>query len=164
MDALFTALESTVDELLQDACPCRFPRFRAVVAMDTSRSAGGSFTTGEKPILIGAFERKVPILDRGPLGPYPTALPQMWQGTCGRCGSGVERSSNEFAPGGWVDYLSIRRAKGLVDVGAPIEGGRVFRATGFQSPGPGMEGLARAAQVYPFIGIDEFVRWLRARA
>jgi hypothetical protein len=150
---------------LEVGCPCRFPRFRAVVARDTSRVAGGSFTSAEQTGLIEAFEQRVPLVDRGPLeGSGGPAQAGMYQAKCRVCGSRVARSSNELAPGGWVDYLSIRAAPDAADLGAPVEHGRVYRPCPLVAAGPGMTGMQRAAEAFPMIGRDEWLAWMRERA
>ena len=59
--------------------------------------------------------------------------------------------------------MVIRAASGLVDFGAPIENGQIFRATAFEPVGRGSGGAGKVAMRYPCIAEDEFLRWLRAR-
>jgi len=161
---LQAAIDALIDEYLAAGCPCRFPRFRSFVKMDTSKATGGSFTTPEQTWLIAAFEAKVPLVDKAPLGPYEEVLPGMWKARCAKCGSGVARSSNEFAPGGWIDYLVFERAKGLIELGARVEKGLVLRASGFREVAPAMGGMKKAAELWPCVGAERFVEWLRERA
>jgi hypothetical protein len=114
-DDFHAKLEQLVDHYLSLGCPCRFSRFRSVVARDTSRGCGGAFTSEEQRLLIAIFEAKVPIADRAPLaGSGVPMTPTMYQGRCARCGGVVEHSSNEFAPGGWIDYLVIQLGRRVV--------------------------------------------------
>jgi len=151
-----------VDYYLAEGCPCRFPRFRAIVSRDTSRVAEGAFRSDEQLSLILAFEQRVPIVNRRALegwgGPMSDGV---YEAECGVCGSGVERSSNELAPGAWVEYLVIRRAQGRVDIGAPAPQGRVFRPRPFVAMGPGMTGMPKAAQAYPFMEEEAWLAWMR---
>ena len=163
-DGFDRKLGDLVDHYLSLGCPCRFPRFRAVVSRDTSRTGGGSFTSEDQRGLIRVYEQKVPLVDRGPLpgrgGPMSA---DMYQARCGVCGSTVSRSSGEGAPGGWVDYLVIRPAPGVTPLGAPVEQGKVFRARPFVATGPAMAGMQQATQASPFLEEDAWFAWMRAR-
>jgi len=55
----------------------------------------------------------------------------------------------------------IRRAPGLADIGAPVEHGRVFRPRPFVAMGPGMTGMHKAAQAYPFMEEEPWFAWMR---
>ena len=154
------ALGALVDFYLEHGCPCLFPRFRAVVARDTSRSCGGSFTSAEQRGLIVAFEAKVPLEGHAALDSLATPLADMYQAKCGVCRSSVYRSSNEFAHGGWIDYLVIHPAPGIVDLGAPVAGGRLFRPCSFTAPAPGMAGIGKAAELFPSMPEDEWLAWM----
>jgi hypothetical protein len=156
-------LDELVDYYLSVACPCRFPRFRAVVSRDTSRKGGGSFASDDQQGLIHAYERKVPLTDKRPLqgwgGPVTA---DMYQATCGICGSDVQRSSNEGAPGGWVDYLVIHLAPGVQEAGAPVErGSPVYRGTPFRATGPGSTGMQQATEAFPMLDPDAWFAWMR---
>ena len=155
-------LLALVDDYLAKGCPCRFPRFRAIVKRDTSGVAGGAFRSEEQLMLIRAFEQKVPLVNRQALeawaGPMNDAT---YEAACGVCGSFVARYANEFASGAWVDMLAIRKPKGLADIGAPAEQGRIFRPRPFEPMGPGMTGMYRAAQAYPFMEEELWLAWMR---
>jgi hypothetical protein len=156
------ALLLLVDYYLARGCPCRFPRFRAVVSRDTSGVAGGAFTSDEQRMLIWAYEQRVPVVNRKALEGWGGPMhDDMYQAECGICASEVRRSSNEYAPGGWVQYLVIRRVKGLSDIGASVEHGRVFRPRPLVAAGPGMTGMQKAAQAYPFMEEELWFTWMR---
>jgi hypothetical protein len=151
-----------VEYYLEMGCPCRFPRFRAVVSRDTSRIAGGSFTSAEQVGLIGVFEQRVPLGDRAPLeGWGGPAQDGMYQAHCTICGSLVARSSNECAPGGWVDYLSISLAPAVTDLGASFAKGRLHRPSAWVAAGPGMAGIQRASEAFPFMEAEAWFVWMR---
>ena len=159
------ALESLIDFQLARGCPCRFPRFRAVVGRSTHGVAGGSFTSDDQRKLIHVFERKVPLVDRRPLEGWGGPIARdMYEANCVKCGSHVSRSSSEFANGGWIDVLVITPASGVVDLGAKVEGGRVLRARPWISPGPAMAGIERASRVFPLTPEGEWLAWMRALA
>jgi hypothetical protein len=151
-----------LDYLQGDGCPCRFPRFRSVVKRDTSRSLGVPFKADDQTALIVAFERHAPLGERSALGPFPAPVDGMWQARCVRCTTAIERSSNEVAPGGWVDFLVIRRAPGTSEIGAPLD--RAFRCRPLVPVGPGPHSMRGAAELYPYIDEDEWFAWLRARS
>jgi len=155
-------LGELVDYYLSHGCPCRFPRFRAVVSRDTSRTGGGSFTSDDQRGLIHVYEQKVPLVERGPLAGWGGPMSaDMYQARCGVCGSAVSRSSNEGAPGGWVDYLVIRPAPGVTPLGAPVEHGRVYRSRPFVAAGPAMGGMQQATEASPFLEEDAWFAWMR---
>jgi hypothetical protein len=162
-DAFERALEELVDfYLLARGCPCRFPRFRATVGRSTHKVAGGSFTTEDQRRLIHTYEKKVPLGEKQPLeGWGGGVLPDMYQATCTICGSLAARSSNEFANGGWIDYLQITRAKDVIDLGARVESGKLYRPRPWISPGPGMTGIQKASEAFPFLPEDEWLAWMR---
>jgi hypothetical protein len=162
-DAFGQEVLALVGYYLAKGCPCRFPRFRAVVSRDTSGVAGGAFRSDEQMMLIWAFEQKLPLVDRRALEGWGGPMSEhVYEAECGVCGSRVERSSNEFATGAWVEYLVIRRARGLVDLGASVEHGLVFRPRPFVPMGPGMTGMNKAAQAYPFMEEEPWLEWMRA--
>jgi len=156
-------MDALVDEYLALACPCRFPRFRAVTIRTTHGQGGGSFTSEDQRALIRAFEAKSPVGARRALGGFPIS-DGMWEASCARCGSVVSRSSQEFSPGGWIDWIKITRAPGLVDVGARVEQGRVLRCRPWIATGPDMTGVAIASRAYPFVDEDAWFAWMRERA
>jgi len=162
-DPFYDQLLALIDDYLAKGCPCRFPRFRAVVSRDTSRVAeGGVFRSEEQLLLILAYEKMVPLVNRTALEGFGVPVrDDVYQAECGICGSGVERSNNEFAPGAWVEHLVIRRAAGVVDIGARAEPGRVFRPRPFVAMGPGMAGMQGAAQAYPFMEEEPWFAWMR---
>ena len=161
-DAFGQEVLALVEYYLDKGCPCRFPRFRAIAKRDTSGVAGGAFRSDEQLMLIRAFEQKVPLVNKQALegwaGPMTDAT---YEAKCGVCDSFVARYANEFAPGAWVEMLAIRKPKGLADIGAPAEQGRVFRPRPFVPMGPGMTGMYRAAQAYPFMEEDQWLAWMR---
>jgi hypothetical protein len=153
------ALDDLIDGYLAAGCPCRFPRFRAFVKMNTSPSTGGSYTTPEQRCLVLAFESKVRIADKGAIpGAAGTVESGTWSGLCARCGSSITRSSYE------IDSLVIRRKAGLVELGAPIVRGLVVRASPFIQVTRAWMGAGKAAMLWPCVGEEEFLRWLRERA
>jgi hypothetical protein len=85
----------------------------------------------------------------------------MWQATCLRCASQVERSSTEIAPGGWADYLVIRRAATAPELGAQV--GQVYRCRPLVPLGPGTPNMREAARLYLYIDEEECSVWLRER-
>jgi hypothetical protein len=156
-------LLALIDYYLAKGCPCRFPRFRAIVKRDTSGVAGGAFRSEEQLMLIRAFEQKVPLVNRQALEGWAGPMNDTtYEAACGVCGSFVARYANEFASGAWVDMLAIRKPKGLADIGAPAEQGRIFRPRPFEPMGPGMTGMYRAAQAYPFMEEELWLEWMRA--
>jgi hypothetical protein len=156
------ALLALIDHYLAKGCPCRYPRFRAVVSRDTSGVAGGAFTSDEQRLLIWAYEQKMKLVNRRALEGWGGPMnDQMYEAECGTCGSNVERSSNEFAPGAWAQYLVVRRLKGLIDLGANVEHGRVYRPRPLIALGPGMTGMQKAAAAYPFLEEDAWLAWMR---
>ncbi len=161
-------LAARLDELMEYAlslgCPCRFPRVRAVTARDTRNAAGGAFTSADQRELIHAFERKVPIIEKRPLEIFQQVREGLWLGKCGKCGALLRRAYEEFSPGGTIDWLMITRAKDVPDLGAPLVDGRVLRCRPLEAPGPGMQGMAKASQVFPFLEEDEWFAWIRERA
>jgi len=84
----------------------------------------------------------------------------MWRGDCAVCHSTVTRSSNET---GAVDFLVFDKAKGVIDVGAPLHDGKVLRASAFEAGGPRTQGAGKAAALYPLVSLEELVAWLRER-
>lgn len=46
-ERLAQAIDDLIAEYLAEGCPCRFPRFRATVARDTSGVAGGTFVADD---------------------------------------------------------------------------------------------------------------------
>jgi hypothetical protein len=165
MSAAFVSwLDELVDYYLAHGCPCRFPRFRAVVGRSTHKVAGGSFTSEEQRRLIYRFEAKVPLVDKQPLEGWGGPVERdMYQAHCEKCGSLVARSSGEFANGGWIDYLSIAPASGVVDLGAPVKD-RLYRPCPWIAPGPGMAGIAGASEAFPLMPEDQWLEWMRALA
>jgi hypothetical protein len=159
-----TRLDALVDEYLTIGCPCRFPRFRAIAARETVGICGGSFTSEEQRGLIRAFERRVTVVEQQPLEELEQISPGMWRAKCGVCGSNVRRAYNEYSPGGYIDWLIIKRKPGLTDLGAPIEKNRTFRPRPFVAPGPGMTGMAGASRAFPFMEEDAWFEWMRERA
>jgi hypothetical protein len=157
-------LDALADEYLTIGCPCRFPRFRAIVARDTSGISEGSFTSEDQRGLIRAFERKVTVVEQQPLEELDRISPGMWRGKCGVCGSDLRRAYNEYSPGGYIDWLIIKRKPGLFDLGASVEKNRTFRCRPFVAPGPEMPGMARASRAFPFMEEDAWFEWMRARA
>ena len=155
LSGIDAALDALIDAYLADACPCRFPRFRAVVSFDSSPRFGASYTTREQRSLIAAYDARVPVEDRAAFGPSPEGR----QGKCAICGSRVERSSSEDG----VQFLVIRAAPGVVDVGAPVEHGQILRATDFEAVGRGSSGAGQLALVHPCVGEAAFLSWMRAR-
>jgi hypothetical protein len=162
LDDLERRLEALIEYYLSIGCPCRFPRFRAVVSRDTSKVAGGSFTSADQQYLILAFERKAPIVEKRPLEIFTEVKEGLWLARCGKCGSDLRRAYDEFSPGGFIDGLIVRRAPGLVDLGAPVHHGRVYRSRPFVAPGPAMGGMAQAAKAFPHIDEDAWFVWMRA--
>ncbi len=74
----------------------------------------------------------------------------MWQASCARCASVVSRSSQEFSPGAWIDWIKITRAPNLVnDVGARAEQGRVLRCRPWIATGPRHDGRHRRVARIP---------------
>ena len=162
-DPFAQKLLDLVEEYLANGCPCRFPRFRAIVKRDTSGVAGGAFRSDEQLMLIRAFEQKVPLVNRKALEGWAGPMNDTtYEAECGVCGSWVARYANEFASGAWVDMLAIRKPKGLADIGASAEQGRIFRPRPFVPMGPGMTGMYRAAQAYPFMEEEAWLAWMRA--
>jgi hypothetical protein len=157
-------VDALMSGYLSEGCPCRFPRFRASCARDTSKKAGGTFVADDQGMLIAVFEERAPLTSRVALGPNDSPMPGMYAADCTVCGSRVERSSVEFGPGGWADFLVIRRGPSLTELGAPIEAGRVLRARPFRPAGPGMEGLGKASAAFPLVYDEEWIAWLQARA
>jgi hypothetical protein len=147
--------------LLSEGCPCRFPRFRSIAKRDTGRSLGVSCRGIDQSALIVAFEAHAPLSDRRALGPFSAPLESMWQASCLRCSSRVERSSNEIVPGGWADYLVIRRAPELTELGANVD--RLYRCRPLVRLGQGAPNAREAARLYPLIGEDEWFAWLSLR-
>ena len=161
-----TALIERCRELVRgylraDGCPCRYPRFRSIARRDTSKSLGLPSRGEDQIALIAAFEALAPIGTRSALGPYSAPVEGMWQATCLRCSSQLERSSNEFAPGGWADYLVIRRASTATDLGAQVN--QVYRCRPLIPLGQGTLNMRDAARLYPFIEEDAWFDWLRER-
>jgi hypothetical protein len=163
-ERLAQEIHRLLDGYLAEGCPCRFPRFRASCARDTSKKAGGTFVADDQRMLIGGFEQRAALTSRVALGPNDSPMPGMYAADCTVCGSRVERSSVEFGPGGWADFLVIRRGPSLTELGAPIEAGRVLRARPFRPAGPGMEGLGKASAAFPLVYDEEWIAWLQARA
>src|ERR1035438_448473 len=125
-DPFFDELLALIDEYVAKACPCRFPRFRAIAKRDTSGVAGGAFRSDEQLMLIRAFEQKVPLVNKQALEGWAGPMTDgTYEAACGVCGSFLARYANEFASGAWVDMLAIRKPKGLEDIGARAEQGRI---------------------------------------
>ena len=162
-DSLGSKLGALIDEYLATACPCRYPRFRAVVSRTTHGQGGSSFTSDDQRGLVYAFEHRVPLVDKVEQQGF-----QLWTAKCARCGSVVERSWYEGAPGGTIDWLVVRLAVGVADVGAPVEmrkGQRiVFRCSRWIATGPDTSGMLIASRTYPFIDEDDWLAWIRAKA
>jgi hypothetical protein len=156
-------LERLLDRYLEDACPCRFPRFRAVVARVTRGAGGGSFTSEDQRGLIRAFDRRAPIVDQRPMDGFNVVTTGLWIGRCGRCGSTLRRSFEEGSPGGTMDLLRVFLASGMVDVGCEVNNGPVYRCRPLEALGAGMAGLGKAAQVFPLISENEWFDWMHER-
>ncbi len=137
-------------------CPCRFPRARAVLARDTHRVAGGSFSSVDRDWLIWHVEHGLNLADK-------RGAPYGWEARCADCGATVSKSANEFANGGWLEYLVIEPKPGVPDVGAPV-GEHVYRCKPWWAPGPNMAGEAEASKAFPLIPVDEWFRWMRELA
>ncbi len=83
-DDFHAKLEQLVDHYLSLGCPCRFSRFRSVVARDTSRGCGGAFTSEEQRLLIAIFEAKVASKPNSTCFQTSLALPiSTWPGSPG---------------------------------------------------------------------------------
>jgi hypothetical protein len=147
--------------LLSAGWPCRFPRFRSIAKRDTGRSLGVSCKGDDHSALIIAFEAHAPLSDRRALGPYSEPLESMWQASCLRCSSQLERSSNEVVPGGWADYLVIRRASELTELGANVD--KLYRCRPLVTLGQGTLNAREAARLYPLISENEWFAWLSLR-
>jgi hypothetical protein len=155
------ALRLVGNYLQAGCCACRFPRFRSIAQRDTSRALGVSCRGEDQVALIAAFEKLMPLSERSALGPFPKALDGMWQATCLRCSSQVERSSNEIVPGGWADYLVIRRAATSTELGAPVD--RLYRCRPLAPLGGGMQNMREAMRLYPLIDENDWFSWLQER-
>jgi len=149
-------LEDLFSYFLEDGgCPCRYPRFRSTVRRDTHGAAGGSFTTAEQRDLIFLYERRMELRDK-------KDAPYGWEAFCSRCGSAARYASNEFSPGGFIDYLVVTKAAGLAEIGARV-GNFVPHSGGWICPGPEMAGMQLASKAFPFMPFEEWLRWMRER-
>jgi hypothetical protein len=163
-DPFVRVIEDLLDFYLALGCPCRFPRFRATVARSTQKVAGGSFTSEDQRRLIYIYERKVELVGKEPLEGWGGPVEKdMYQAKCGACRSRVQRSSNEFANGGWVDYLSIALTPGVMELGAFV-GHPLYRARPWISPGPGMAGIHKASEAFPLVDEEKWLLWMRELA
>ncbi len=154
-------LDDLIDFYLSVGCPCRFPRFRANVKRDTLGASGASFTSEDQRGLVRAFDRKAPVVEKRPVEQHAEVSEGMWLGTCGICHADLRRVYDEFSPGGTIDCLVIRPLPTSTDLGAGIEGGRLYRCRPLVSPGPPMQGLAKAATQYPFMEEEGWLAWMR---
>jgi hypothetical protein len=161
-DPFQAKVDALIDDYLSVGCPCRFPRFRALAKRDTSGAAGGYFIGYDQQALHSAFERRAPIVGKKGLGPYAEPQPQFYSATCEKCGSTIERSSEEIANNAWVDWLVIRKKPEVSELGAPLQG-KALRCRPLSPAGPGQTGMDRASREYPLVEEDEWFKWMRER-
>jgi hypothetical protein len=140
-------IDEAVGKMLQDGCPCRFPRFRAMVARDTQQAGFACFTSEEQPMLIDAYVRAVPLVN----------------GRCVRCGALAVRWAWEFGKTAFVEYMRFEDST-LSDLGAPasspIPRCRPFYATGFATKAQ----RKKVERFYPRLTETDWLSWLLERA
>src|SRR5579863_4042432 len=104
--------ESWLDGLAKPACPCAYPRLRAIVAIDC-RDYGGVWMCLETEILLGLLR---PRFDIVPAGGVAGAGDDTW--TCPVCGSSYEYGWDEFSINTSIQYLKPLHLA-VTDLGAP---------------------------------------------
>jgi hypothetical protein len=148
-------LAHVVDSMLARGCPCRFPRFRATCARDTSEVGARGYMTWEQGLLIQRFEQTVPNGGIGPAGTWST------RGHCAICGAQFVRTSEEVFRDAWLDRLEITPA--LPDIGEPVHTA-LPRCGKFYSIGPEQHHDAKHLVdiQYPLVSQDDWLAWLSA--
>ncbi|MGD0674446.1 MAG: hypothetical protein ABSC94_03460 [Polyangiaceae bacterium] len=150
------AVDGLMDYFLAHGCPCRFPRFRALCERDTAAVGAPGYTSTEQQSLVLAFDRAAPLVERRPLPGKPG-----YRAKCARCGAGIERLSVEHFRDMWIEYLRVRPAKTVVDVGEPLHA-PVPHCLPFYHAGatnPSEEQML--ALSYPFLPVNDWLAWIR---
>jgi hypothetical protein len=155
--ALHARVEALFDRYLALGCPCRFPRFRALVEEQFAPAIGPPLLAQDQQALIYVFDRRVPLTDQ-------EKQPVGHRGRCEKCGARVERWFVEHFKGAWIEYLTIVPAPGAIDIGAPVDTpiphcGPLFAA----GPADGRDRSHSAIERdHPRVPVDDWFAWLEA--
>lgn len=157
LPAFHARVEALFDRYLALGCPCRFPRFRALVEEQYAPAMGPPLLAQDQQALIYVFDRRVPLTDR-------EKKPMGHRGRCEKCGARVERWYVEHFKGAWIEYLTIAPAPGAVEIGAPVDT-PIPHCRSFVPAGP-MDGRNRnnseAESDHPGVRLDDWFAWLEA--
>jgi hypothetical protein len=147
------ALEQLAAYYRAHGCACRFPRAREALARDTHEIAGGSFSSRDRDFLVWPVERSMTIVNK-------RDEINRWTGNCADCGARVERFANEYANGGWIEYLVIWPGPDATELGADV-GPHPFRCKPLWAPGPRMGGQEETEKTFPLVSENEWLDWMR---
>jgi hypothetical protein len=158
LDALSIAINALMTGYLADACPCRFPRFRATVGRDTSKVFAVSvYVSPEQQRLIARFDALVTLADRSP-------VQWGWRGRCTRCEADVVREDVEFDVGPARHLFITPRT--AVDVGAPHQGAipHVHDFFPLDRVPPSQSVLGQLAAAHPRMDEKRWLSWMSEHA
>jgi hypothetical protein len=117
-----------------------------MVARDTREAGVAGLTSEEQPMLIAAFNEKLPTLD----------------GRCPRCGAVHVQWGEEFGKSAYIEYLKIEGAR-LPEVGAPAAQ-PLPRCRPFFAAGPVTKAQKmKVERYYPRLSVDAWLSWLAER-
>ncbi len=144
---LVQMLERAMKFFLEKGCPCRFPRFVALVARDVRDLGILGFASPEQQSLIALFDKLVPVKDEH----------------CTICTSKIQRSSEEVFNTSWIERLIITKPENVNDLGEPLHA-PIPRCRDFFQAAPGAFESDRLTlhQAYPRVSEDDFYAWLTA--
>jgi hypothetical protein len=156
--AMFHArVEALFDRYLTLGCPCRFPRFRAVVEQEYTPAIGPPLAAQDQQALLHAFDERVALTER-------EKRPVGHRGRCEKCGSLVERWYVEHFKSAWIEYMRIAVAPGVADIGAPVDTPiphcRPFFAAGPRDGRDRSNGTMESE--HPQVTVDDWFAWLVA--
>jgi hypothetical protein len=138
-------LRRAIEFFLAKGCPCRFPRFRALVSRDTRDLGVSGFASPDQQSLCSLFDEMVPVENE----------------RCKHCGSHIKRSSEEVFNTSWIERLIIDKPDEVKDIGAPLHA-PIPRCRDFFQAVPGARESDRLTlhQAYPKLSEQDFYAWL----
>lgn len=117
--ALQKAIEGVYEFYLSNGCPCRFPRFRKLVAFNSEDFGIVPTASLESHLLLDLALRGSQKIYRATSEPSSDQGESTWMHECSRCGARIAEHYAEYSINMFREYIAFVELKAL-DIGAPV--------------------------------------------
>jgi hypothetical protein len=147
-------LDALMDHYLAHGCPCRFPRFRSTCDRNTVEVGLPSYTSTDQQGLIRRYEQRTPAK---PIS--DTRRGRLFK--CTLCGASVERYADQPNRDVFIAYLHVKPAKGVADLGAPVDGPLFHCAPLWHADVANKSEEDLLGISYPTLPLAQWLDWMR---